>query len=452
MDTMKICKTYPTRTKPACAILSLCLVLVSCSSDPDPPVQDMGTQEDVSSSVDLSNQVDLGTSEDLSDSEDFSDLEDLPDPDPSVLDQTLVALRQDFEAERLRIANETESGWPLATEQGYLVVTDSTEFTHIAGDFDGWQGQALTQETGFRWAVISEGRAYKFLRIQDETQSNWAADIWSRAYGWDENGPISYLRSSIASEAHRERFFQIGTQTVSRRTVRVWVPSGEPTALLYAHDGQNLFEPDAINGGWRLNESAPEGLMIVGIDNTPERFQDYTHTTDNATGSSVGGGADAYLAMIKDQVRPLIAQHYGEPAKVGMMGSSLGGLVSLYAALTQTSDYDFVASLSGTTGWGSIDAQNQTIIDLFEAAAKPEIRIYIDSGGFGDCADSDGDGIEDDGDGTDNYCENKQLEAVLLNKGFVAGVDFWHWHEPGAPHNEAAWADRVFRPLAAFLE
>ncbi|RLB62178.1 MAG: hypothetical protein DRI90_09685, partial [Deltaproteobacteria bacterium] len=61
------------------------------------------------------------------------------------------------------------------------------------------------------------------------------------------------------------------------------------------------------------------------------------------------------------------------------------------------------------------------------------------------------DGIEDDApDGSDNYCENKQLEGVLLSNGYVQGVDLWHWVEPGAPHNEAAWAARVWRPLGAF--
>ena len=37
------------------------------------------------------------------------------------------------------------------------------------------------------------------------------------------------------------------------------VPPGDgPWPVLYAHDGQNLFAPDAIWGGWRLGEAVTE--------------------------------------------------------------------------------------------------------------------------------------------------------------------------------------------------
>lgn len=51
---------------------------------------------------------------------------------------------------------------------------------------------------------------------------------------------------------------------------------------------------------------------------------------------------------------------------------------------------------------------------------------------------------------TDNYCENQQFRDVLETAGYVSGTDLWHWWEPDAPHNEAAWADRVWRPLEIF--
>jgi hypothetical protein len=43
-----------------------------------------------------------------------------------------------------------------------------------------------------------------------------------------------------------------------------------------------------------------------------------------------------------------------------------------------------------------------------------------------------------------------QLRDVLSSKGYVFDQDLWHWWEDGAPHNEAAWAARAFRPLQAF--
>ena len=62
-----------------------------------------------------------------------------------------------------------------------------------------------------------------------------------------------------------------------------------------------------------------------------------------------------------------------------------------------------------------------------------------------------GDGLmDDDPDARDNYCENNQLRDLLDGIGYTHGVDLWHWWEPNAPHNEAAWADRVGRPLELF--
>jgi pimeloyl-ACP methyl ester carboxylesterase len=154
-------------------------------------------------------------------------------------------------------------------------------------------------------------------------------------------------------------------------------------------------------------------------------------------------------------VRALVSQHYGEPSRVGVMGSSLGGLISFHIAARHPGRYDFAASMSGTMGWGSIGLssgnQNETMIERYAALGKQTTKLFLDSGGAGTCVDSDNDGIQDDAlDGFDNYCENKQLEATLYNLGYVASQDVWHWHEPNAPHNEAAWAARVFRPLGIF--
>ena len=135
------------------------------------------------------------------------------------------------------------------------------------------------------------------------------------------------------------------------------------------------------------------------------------------------------------------------------MGSSLGGLISLHIADRYPGSYMFAASLSGTVGWGSIGAavHNETIIERYASHGHQTTALYVDSGGNGNCLDSDQDGIEDDDpNATDNYCENAQLEATLEAVGYIPETDLWHWHEPGAPHNEEAWAARVWRPLQLF--
>lgn len=362
-----------------------------------------------------------------------------------VLDALLAALRSDLQGAMQ--AQSDADGWPAAVEGGYLFVSTDPALTQLAGDHDTWQGQAMTPDQGFHWLVLSVpgGNRYKFT-----DQTTWEADPWSRAYEWDSFGLMSMVPPAAA---HLERFFGVGAGNIAPRTVRVWVPSGAATHVLYVQDGQNLFNPNAMWGGWQLQDSVPAAMMLVGIDNTAGRMDEYTHVADDLGSGPVGGQGDAYADFVHVTVRALVTAHYTEPPKVGVMGSSLGGLITFHIAARFPGAYDFAASLSGTMGWGSIGVgvHNETMIERYAAAGHGATALYLDSGGSGTCVDSDADGIEDDDpSSSDNYCENKQLESVLYSTGYVTGVDVWHHHEPGAQHNEAAWAARVWRPLDLF--
>src|SRR5690606_35198056 len=102
--------------------------------------------------------------------------------------------------------------------------------------------------------------------------------------------------------------------------------------------------------------------------------------------------------------------------------------------LSHPDDYDFVASLSGTMGWGSIGPHVETMIERYAAAGHQPFVVYLDSGGGGEtCADLDGDGIDDDDEtSTDNYCVNLQMRDTLADVGFTFDEDLHHWWEPGA--------------------
>lgn len=336
-------------------------------------------------------------------------------------------------------------GLPVLTQEGWLFLVESNGQPTVAGDFDGWAGTEMTCAQGICAAIIAYASGgYKFVE-----RGNFFADPWSRAYNYDENGEISLIEPL---DAHLERHFGVGSASLSQRTVRIWVPNGPVTHTLYAHDGQNLFDPNGISGGWRLQESLPAGMLVAGIDNTADRFDEYTHVPDHLDGQKYGGQGDDYADLIQDEVRPLIRKHYGESAKIGLLGSSLGGLISLHVAQRYPGEYAFAASMSGTLGWGSIEDQNETIIERYAAAGHGTTAIYVDSGGDGTtCADSDGDGTNDDDEtSSDNYCTTNQMRDTLAAAGYQFEVDLWHWHEAGAAHNEVYWADRVWRPLGIF--
>lgn len=152
----------------------------------------------------------------------------------------------------------------------------------------------------------------------------------------------------------------------------------------------------------------------------------------------------------------MVEATYGSTGHDGLMGSSLGGLISLHVAWARPGEYDFVASLSGTLGWGTLGLREETMEQRWLASPPPGVAVYVDSGGGPGadpaCLDLDGDGqAEDDPDAADNYCETRQFADALAGAGFVWQQDLWHWWEPDAPHDEAAWAARVGLPLDLFL-
>ncbi|MBK7826668.1 alpha/beta hydrolase-fold protein [Nannocystis sp.] len=321
----------------------------------------------------------------------------------------------------------------------------------LAGDHDAWAGADL-QQTGALWWAEAElpapdGSRYKF---HDLAADDWIADPLGRRYDYDANGRISLVR---ASAAHLERWFGLEGAGLGPRDLQVLVPQdGAFTHALYVHDGQNLFDPEAAFGYWKLQESAPPELLLIGVDNTPARLDEYTHVPDIIDIDMIGGQAEAYAELVDGVIRPRMEAAYGEAAVVGTMGSSLGGLVSLVIADLYPQRYAMAISLSGTMGWGSISLHNETMIERYAAAGKRDFAIYIDSGGQGTCGDADMDGVDDDDPGAaDNYCENAQLRDVLTGLGYSEGDDLWYVYEPGAMHNEDAWAQRVGVPMQQFV-
>lgn len=356
----------------------------------------------------------------------------------------LVAwVRVDGAAAMAAIGNEV--GWPAPTTDGLLVLRLGGGAWSVAGDFDGWVGAAMTCDEALCWALVEATTGgYKFT-----DGAEWEPDPYARRYRYDEFGELSLVASA---DAHLERWFAVGDDAMAPRSLFVRVPTEPVTHVLYAQDGRNLFDPDAFYGGWLLQEHAPPGMLVVGIDNTAARMDEYTHVSDTLDGVAYGGQGDAYADFVQGTVRPFVRARYGEPGPVGVLGSSLGGLISLHIADRFPGEYDFAASMSGTLGWGSFEQHNETLIERHQGAGHAATVLYLDSGGGGTtCADSDGDGVRDDDTASrDNYCETIQLRDVLLAEGYTNEVDLWHWWEPDAPHTEAAWGARVERPLGVF--
>lgn len=443
------------------------LVFVSLACTPAPAGDDStsgGVCETISETFTTSD----GTSESETSDEPPPDLPDAEAGECEQLEVLVAALEQDppdaaaqIDAFVREVGYGTH-GFPIVEADRLCVVAlgDQPGTLAVTGDFNGWdplQHPLAAATPEFHYAIVElqtpPSGLYKLVRDGNE----YFADPLARRFGWDDFGEYSQI-DPLPDRSHHERWwdFDSGIGSLEPRTITVWLPpgahEGPPLPVLYMHDGQNLFAPDALWGGWRVGVTLDEALaadllppmIVVGIDNTPARSDEYTQVQDVIDGMPVGGRADEYADFVVNGVKPFIESRYlaaSEPESVAVMGSSLGGLVSLYIGLRHPQVFGSIASMSGTIAWGSIGANNPTIVDSYVEAPPTGLRIYLDSGG------DEGLGCPDDG--SDNYCGNVELADTLRGLGWVDEQNLFYRWDPGAPHNEAAWASRL---LAALLD
>jgi predicted alpha/beta superfamily hydrolase len=174
----------------------------------------------------------------------------------------------------------------------------------------------------------------------------------------------------------------------------------------------------------------PEAI-VIGVANTPNRIYEYTPTTD-PNEPFPGGGADSYVQMLTDELKPTIdAMLRTQPGagSTAIAGSSLGGLVSAYAALRRPDVFGLVAALSPSTWWNN-DVIVSDVAGTLPAPNRPQI-VYVDCG-QGTAA----------GTLPDDQVDTDRLAAQYLALGYVNGVNFRYVVQPGASHDETHWAER----------
>ena len=250
------------------------------------------------------------------------------------------------------------------------------------------------------------------------------------------------------------------------RNVEVWLPpdydenspSGYP--VLYMHDGQNLFEPQKayIGVDWGVDETvtalAAQGqippAIVVGVWNTPQRLREYlpqqpycchlSRHVRRLVRKQYGGMplADRYLRFLVHELKPFVDRRYRTqpgPASTFVMGSSMGGLVSLYAICEYPRIYAGAGCLS--THWPL--PHEPLIRYLKERLPDPRgHRIYLDYGSEAD---------------RESYrYRQKRVEHTLRSRGYEPGTSLLSRYYPGEPHSETAWRTRLPVPLRFLLK
>jgi predicted alpha/beta superfamily hydrolase len=232
-------------------------------------------------------------------------------------------------------------------------------------------------------------------------------------------------------------------QLKNKRALRIYLPpsydenAAKRYPVLYMHDGQNLFDAKTAAYGveWAIDETLNrliatgqlDEIIVVGIDNTPDRIPEYTPCCDPKHG---GGKLDAYRAFIVDTVKPYIDKSLRTlPGKdtTAIMGSSLGGIASVAIAQQHPAVFSKAGGVSSSFWWN-----NKNMVT--KPHARVPVKFYIDAG-------TKDDGLDD----------TAGMRDAMLANGYRLGVDLMFHAADGASHNEKSWAARVDKPLLWFF-
>lgn len=249
-------------------------------------------------------------------------------------------------------------------------------------------------------------------------------------------------------------------QLYNRRHILVYLPpsygqGSKRYPVLYMHDGQNLFDNvTSFAGEWGVDEtmeklSREEGLeaIIVGIPNMGEmRMDEYSPFRDGEHG---GGLGNQYLAFIVNTLKPIIDRDFRTlPGKryTGMMGSSMGGLISLYAFFRYPDFFGYTGIMSPSF-WVARGA----IFRYAEAAPFNPGKIYLDVGTreLGDSAEE----LQLQRSLSRRYYATvRRMKRLLVQKGYRPVTDLLHIEEKWADHSESSWARRLPDAMRFFLQ
>jgi enterochelin esterase-like enzyme len=318
----------------------------------------------------------------------------------------------------IRLNKEMENSWKI---QFSFPKGTKLEYKFTLG---GWNLEALDDN--------GETKSNSKLPVANDTIVSVVVNKW----GTSAPKRIPF-KGQITGEVRYHRNFK--GEGLPPRDIIVWLPPSynkeklKRYPVLYAHDGQNLFDPStsAFGVDWQLDETTDSlikkekinEIIIVGIYNSPNRMKEY-YTGD--TGKT-------YLKFIVDKLKPFIDKTYRtlpDRKNTASMGSSAGGLVSFMLAWQYNNVFSKAACLSPAFYMRGLDYVTPV---LKSKGKRKDIMVYIDCGGVG----------------LDSLLlvgTDKMLSA-LKEKGYKKGKDYLWYFDKKGEHDEQNWARRLWRPL-----
>jgi predicted alpha/beta superfamily hydrolase len=322
----------------------------------------------------------------------------------------------------------------------------------LAGDFNGWN-------PGDKASELNQNNAGKYQLLKDLpkgiynfkiTRGTWQSvecnasgkGIGNRSFtllhdttinidiaGWQDDFKPAEKKHTASAQVHivNEKFDmpQLGRQ----RRIWIYLPADYQSShkkypVIYMHDGQNLFDEYTSGyGEWGVDElmdklPIKEQCIIVGIDHGGENRVTEYDPYDTKYGK---GRGDDYVDFLAKTLKPYIDQHYRtktDARHTTIAGSSMGGLISMYAALKYPSVFGN-AGIFSPAFWLSPEIYKYAQ----QATLDPKPRFYFV------CGDSESETM---------VADMQKMADIIRTKG-ISDKNSPEVIAKGAKHNEKQW-------------
>lgn len=326
---------------------------------------------------------------------------------------------------------------------------------YVAGNFNGWDpgnaayilenqggevyeitfspapGALQFKFTRGSWQTVEGNAGGGFLPNRTYNYSGGQETLEVQILSWEGQGGNSTAAPNVSVLSQDFYMPQLN------RSRRVWLylppdyeTSGKSYPVLYMQDGQNVFDAaTAFAGEWQVDESlnqlfedGDEGVIVVAIDNGgASRTDEYSPWEHPTYGGGQGG---AYVDFIIETLKPYIDGNYRtKPGRehTGIMGSSMGGLISMYAAIEHQEVFSKAGVFSASFWFSS-----QSYAHVANTGKQADMRIYMIAG-------------EREGNSGEQVADMNAMYNTLLNAGFTNEEVVALSHSDGE-HSEWYWA------------
>lgn len=334
--------------------------------------------------------------------------------------------------------------------------TDDDRPIYVAGSFNNWTAgdenhRLVASDLPHQYEItleLSEGTEhieYKYTRGGWEgvelgkygenalNHGRYVSADWSvpdRVFSW-ANAGLHYRPENLPKIVVINEAFEIPELIRTRRVAALlphdYYETDKRYPVLYLQDGQNLFDDDAPYGSWGVDKQLASmtargmgDLIVVAIDHADaKRTSEFTPSFKTKLGHGDGRNYSRFLAKT---LKPYIDGNFRtlpEPEHTGIGGSSMGGLISIYAGLIYPEVYDRLMVFSP-----SLWVMPKIPFHLMKLSHKFRGKVYL----YGGAAESK------------NMVPNMmRLEEELKKQTGGEQVEFRTEIDPDGQHNEARW-------------